>query len=137
MHYEDPEAGEGNVQGLTLSAHSGLIDKHGVTAIAGPFADVGRFRSKLCKARPKRDGPVDEDEPEIWGVIDREGNWVLEPGFDEVEIVDQDLVRLTVRPRAGSGLRRIDSKAIATGLSADRRKESARSPLVLLGAAHR
>ncbi|MCD8102662.1 MAG: WG repeat-containing protein [Alistipes sp.] len=79
----------GNMHDMLMSAYDGdswcYIDKHGRVAIPGPFSDAGDFAEGL--ARVEYEGH--------YGMIDREGRFVIQPVFDTLEI-DSDTNRIIV-----------------------------------------
>ena len=57
------------------------IDKSGKKVISKEFEDAGNFTGEYAVA--KKDGKV--------GVIDKNGNWIIEPDFEEISL-DEDMV---------------------------------------------
>lgn len=62
----------------------GIIDAQGKLIIPAQFADVREFREDLCPVRPSGQ--------DLWGVINKSGNWVVKPVFEEAQVYSQGLL---------------------------------------------
>lgn len=59
----------------------GYCDISGRMRIQPKFAACGQFENELAIAR------LDKNGEEMWGVIDRHGNWVIQPAYKYLQIV--------------------------------------------------
>lgn len=70
-----------------------FLDRRGSRVMSEWFSEAGQFTSGMCPARP-RPGLATNLDPSKWGAINRSGQWLITPDFDEVEIVTDQIVRV-------------------------------------------